>query len=127
MTEANRVFLLEPGFNPALEQQAVGRVHRLGQKRKVEIVRLIVKNSIETRIRAFLEHKYGKRGSAKDEEAAIGPVGNVATERPKSKILAEEFDILFGVESAKNISPKRKKPGTTNQSMPDEAPSSGFL
>ena len=114
LTQANRVFLMEPGFNPALEQQAIGRVHRLGQKRQVEIVRLVVKDSIETRLRAFLKKKYGDSSStAKGEEefksndskpaaTTIGPVGNQATERPKSDILGEEFDMLFGVETDTN-------------------------
>ena len=39
LTEANRVFLMEPALNPALEAQAIGRVHRLGQNKAVEIVR----------------------------------------------------------------------------------------
>lgn len=50
LTQANRVFLIEPALNPALDAQAIGRVHRLGQKRRVEVVRLVVENSIEMRI-----------------------------------------------------------------------------
>ncbi len=50
LTQANRVFLVEPALNPALDAQAIGRVHRLGQKRRVEVVRLVVENSIEMRI-----------------------------------------------------------------------------
>jgi hypothetical protein len=47
---------MEPDLNPALEQQAIGRVHRLGQERKVEVVPLLVKDSVETRIsQVFLE------------------------------------------------------------------------
>jgi SNF2 family DNA or RNA helicase len=93
---------MEPGFNPALEFQAIGRVHRLGQKRAVEVVRLIVKDSVETRIRAFLEHKYGGASDRvgpgkKNTEERIGALGSQASEKPKSKILADEFDILFGV------------------------------
>jgi hypothetical protein len=92
---------MEPGFNPALELQAIGRVHRLGQKRKVEIVRLIAKDSIETRICAFLKHKYGgaaeSEGLDKIEEERIGDLGSQASENPKSKIFADKFDILFGV------------------------------
>ena len=49
---------MEPGFNPALEAQAIGRVHRLGQKRSVEICRLIMKDSFESRMVKFLEKKY---------------------------------------------------------------------
>lgn len=59
LTQANRVFLMEPCFNPAHEAQAIGRVHRLGQTRPVENVRLIVVDSIETRLQDALEQKYG--------------------------------------------------------------------
>lgn len=42
LTRANHVFLLEPGLDPAVEQQAVARVHRYGQSRPVKIVRLLL-------------------------------------------------------------------------------------
>ncbi|CAJ1949444.1 unnamed protein product [Cylindrotheca closterium] len=134
LTQANRVFLMEPGFNPALEKQAIGRVHRLGQKRNVEIIRLFVKDSIETRIRKFLETKYGAASDADSKKEAknsgngvtgeieaeviAAPVGNLATERPKNKIVTSEFDMLFGVESDN---------GAIDAAMPDAAMSSGFL
>lgn len=154
LTQANRVFLMEPGFNPALEQQAIGRVHRLGQKRKVEIVRLVVKDSIETRLHAFLQKKYGDTSSSTDSSednpddppedppedskpaakpsgkpsakpAEIGPVGNIATERPKSAILGEEFDILFGAESDTPMGQEEVE--RSDVAMPDAATSSGFI
>mmetsp|Transcript_22612 Transcript_22612/g.39703 ORF Transcript_22612/g.39703 Transcript_22612/m.39703 type:complete len:194 (-) Transcript_22612:193-774(-) len=59
LTQANKVFLMEPSFNPALEAQAIGRVHRLGQKRDVEIIRLVISDSFESRMVGFLEKKYG--------------------------------------------------------------------
>ena len=46
-TRANKVFVMEPQFNPAAEAQAVERVHRLGQTRDVEITRYIMHNSFE--------------------------------------------------------------------------------
>ena len=113
------MFLMEPCFNPALEYQAVGRVHRLGQKREVEIVRLLVKDSIETRIRAFLEHKYGGSSKVGDNEDMVGPLGSRVTETPKSKIVAAEFDILFGVE--KESEEEMQSHGIN----PDSATSSG--
>ena len=61
LTEANRVFLMEPALNPALEAQAIGRVHRLGQVNAVEITRFAVKGSIEERILKLQEMKYGSR------------------------------------------------------------------
>jgi SNF2 family DNA or RNA helicase len=42
LTAASRVFLLEPGLDPAIEQQAVARVHRIGQEREVLITRLLL-------------------------------------------------------------------------------------
>ena len=42
--------MMEPPFNAALHRQAINRVHRLGQKKKVHIHTLIMKNSIEERI-----------------------------------------------------------------------------
>ncbi|KAL5743651.1 hypothetical protein ACOSP7_026512 [Xanthoceras sorbifolium] len=57
LTVASRVFLLEPWWNPAVEEQAMDRVHRIGQKEDVKIVRLIARNSIEERILELQERK----------------------------------------------------------------------
>jgi superfamily II DNA or RNA helicase len=109
LTQANRVFLMEPCLNPALEAQAIGRVHRLGQKREVEIVRLIMKESVESRLLTLLEKKYGDSKDSKDSKDDSGDistkptskkplvVGNVCTDR--TMILTEEFDLLFDMES----------------------------
>lgn len=68
LTAASRVYLLEPWWNPGVEEQAMDRVHRIGQKEEVKIVRLIAKNSIEERILELQEKKqqlakeaFGKR------------------------------------------------------------------
>jgi SNF2 family DNA or RNA helicase len=50
LTAASRVFLLEPGLDPAIEQQAVARVHRIGQEREVVITRLLVQGSVEAQV-----------------------------------------------------------------------------
>ena len=47
LTVANRVHLLEPQWNPAVENQAIGRVLRLDQQRKVTIIRYAVEKTIE--------------------------------------------------------------------------------
>jgi SNF2 family DNA or RNA helicase len=46
-TAANKVYMMEPQYNPGVEQQAIDRVHRLGQERAVEIVHFIMKDSVE--------------------------------------------------------------------------------
>jgi len=50
LTEANHVFLMDPWWNPAVEEQAIERVHRIGQKKKVEVMRFICRGSIEERM-----------------------------------------------------------------------------
>lgn len=57
LTAASRAFIMEPLWNPAAEQQAVDRVHRLGQKRDVLITRFLMNNSIEVKIRELQNAK----------------------------------------------------------------------
>ena len=89
---------MEPCLNPALEKQAIGRVHRLGQKREVEIIRLIQEDSIETRLLKFLKRKYGSSGSEESDcvAASVGPAGNLMSD--KVQMMTDDFNLLFGVE-----------------------------
>ncbi|MGZ0655517.1 DEAD/DEAH box helicase [Coraliomargarita sp. W4R72] len=50
LTRANYVFHLDPWWNPAVENQASDRAHRIGQTRSVFVQRLIMKHSIEARM-----------------------------------------------------------------------------
>ncbi|KAK1228657.1 hypothetical protein PQX77_008251 [Marasmius sp. AFHP31] len=50
LTAAQRVYLLDPYWNPAVENQAVDRIHRLGQTRPVNTVKFIIKGSIEHKL-----------------------------------------------------------------------------
>ncbi|KIY01312.1 uncharacterized protein Z520_02864 [Fonsecaea multimorphosa CBS 102226] len=50
LTAANHAYLLEPQWNPMREEQAMARVHRLGQKKTVRLVRLVVKDTFEENI-----------------------------------------------------------------------------
>jgi superfamily II DNA or RNA helicase len=50
---ADYVFLLDPWWNPAVEAQAVDRVHRIGQKSTVFVYRMITAGTIEERIQAL--------------------------------------------------------------------------
>nr|CAB3267349.1 transcription termination factor 2-like [Phallusia mammillata] len=50
LTTASRVFLMEPAWNPAAEEQCFDRVHRLGQTKPVKIVKFVCSKSVEERI-----------------------------------------------------------------------------
>ena len=57
LTAANRVYLMDIWWNPAAEDQAVDRVHRLGQLKAVDVVRMIVRGGVEERVKALQEKK----------------------------------------------------------------------
>jgi superfamily II DNA or RNA helicase len=54
---ADYVFLMDPWWNPAVEEQAVDRVHRIGQTRTVFVYRLLAPGTIEERIQALQANK----------------------------------------------------------------------
>jgi SNF2-related domain/Helicase conserved C-terminal domain len=63
LTAASYVVLFDPWWNPAVENQAIDRTHRIGQVNKVIAYRLLIKDSIEEKIRALQKQK---RGLAED-------------------------------------------------------------
>ncbi|KAH9793254.1 Helicase protein with RING/U-box domain-containing protein [Citrus sinensis] len=57
LTVASHVFLMDPWWNPAVEQQAQDRIHRIGQYKPIRIVRFLIENTIEERILKLQEKK----------------------------------------------------------------------
>lgn len=50
LTEADYVIILDPWWNPAVEDQAADRAHRIGQRRPVTVYRMVIENTIEEKI-----------------------------------------------------------------------------
>ncbi|KAF2714983.1 helicase SWR1 [Pleomassaria siparia CBS 279.74] len=57
LTEASRVFIVDPWWNPAAEWQSADRCHRIGQRRPCVITRLCIEDSVESRMVALQEKK----------------------------------------------------------------------
>ena len=57
LTGADTVILVDLWWNPAVESQAIGRAHRMGQERNVEVYRLITRGTIEEKIQELQESK----------------------------------------------------------------------
>lgn len=57
LTEADYVFILDPWWNPAVEQQAIDRTHRIGQTKNVFIYKFITKDTVEEKILALQNKK----------------------------------------------------------------------
>ena len=84
LTAADHVFFMDPWWNPAVEQQAADRAHRIGQDRPVMVYRLVSKDTVEERVLALQERK---RGLA-DATLAAGGLSGAAVTR------AEILDLL---------------------------------
>ena len=57
LTAADYVYLVDPWWNPAAEQQAIDRSHRIGQEKKVFAYRMICKDTVEEKILQLQERK----------------------------------------------------------------------
>ncbi|KAL0414353.1 UNVERIFIED_CONTAM: DNA repair protein B [Sesamum radiatum] len=69
LTAASNVFLMDPWWNPAVEEQAIMRIHRIGQKRTVRVRRFIVKDTVEERMQQVQARKQRMiAGALTDEE-----------------------------------------------------------
>lgn len=83
LTCANRAFMMDPWWSPSVEDQAIDRVHRIGQNLNVKVVRFIVANSIENKMLRIQERKRMMGEAVEVEEE----------ERRKQRI--EEIKLLF--------------------------------
>jgi SNF2 family DNA or RNA helicase len=84
LTAADYVFLLDPWWNPAVEMQAIDRVHRIGQTRSVMAYRLVARGTIEERV---LELQARKRVVA---ESLLG-----ADKQSPSTLSRADLELLF--------------------------------
>lgn len=57
LTRANYVFHLDPWWNPAVENQASDRTHRIGQKNKVIVTRLLMRHTVEEKMMSLKQKK----------------------------------------------------------------------
>ncbi|KAJ6261178.1 Importin-4 [Drechslerella dactyloides] len=88
LTAANRVVILEPFWNPFVEEQAIDRVHRIGQTSDVVVYRMIIGNTIESRIQELQDRK------RKIAEAAFGS-GDLLQKGEAGKLTKADLLFLF--------------------------------
>lgn len=70
LTAADHVYLLDPWWNPSVEEQAADRAHRIGQKNPVIVHRLIAKDTVEEKIQALQKSKLALAGQVLEDSAA---------------------------------------------------------
>ncbi|KAI8950617.1 SNF2 family N-terminal domain-containing protein [Xylaria longipes] len=69
LIEASRAYLMEPHWNPTLEEQALARVHRLGQKKEVTTIRFYMRDTFEERVMELQKKKEDLAGLLLDSQA----------------------------------------------------------
>ena len=72
LTAASRVVILEPFWNPFVEEQAIDRVHRLNQTKDVVVYKLTVQKTVEERILELQEKKRALAEAAIEGKNAVG-------------------------------------------------------
>ncbi|KAG5418792.1 hypothetical protein I9W82_003510 [Candida metapsilosis] len=87
LTCANHVILMDPFWNPFVEDQAMDRAHRIGQEREVYVHRLLVADTVESRITELQENKRQLIGDALDEREL----------KSISRLGRRELGFLFGL------------------------------
>ncbi|EPS41568.1 hypothetical protein H072_4536 [Dactylellina haptotyla CBS 200.50] len=92
LTAANRVVILEPFWNPFVEEQAIDRVHRIGQTSDVIVYRMSIGNTIESRIQELQDRK------RKIAEAAFG-TGDLLKDGGAGKLTKGDLLFLFNKDA----------------------------
>ncbi len=91
LTAADTVIHCDPWWNPAAEDQATDRAHRIGQTKPVTVIRLVARGTIEDKI-ALLKGK--KRELA---DAILGAPGeSLSDDNPLGALTNEDIDMLLG-------------------------------
>ncbi|KAF3936704.1 hypothetical protein ABW19_dt0200732 [Dactylella cylindrospora] len=93
LTAANRVVILEPFWNPFVEEQAIDRVHRIGQTSDVVVYRMTISNTIESRIQELQERK------RKIADAAFGSGGDLLKKGGAGKLTKGDLLFLFNKDA----------------------------
>lgn len=84
LTAADYVYIVDPWWNPAVEQQAIDRTHRIGQKRNIFAYRLICRNTIEEKMLILQARKKALAQELVGEDSAI-----------LKRLTREDIDFLF--------------------------------
>ncbi|KAJ5773070.1 hypothetical protein N7457_007966 [Penicillium paradoxum] len=118
LTAASRVVILEPFWNPFVEEQAIDRVHRLNQTIDVKIYKMVIKGTVEERIVALQDRKRELANATIEGKAGAG------------KLTVRDMMALFGRDAesrytdTQNTLDFNQPTRLLNNDEPEPAPSS---
>ena len=122
LTAADFVIHLDPWWNPAVEDQATGRAHRIGQSKPVTVYRLVAQGTIEEAILALHDEKRDLVASVLD---GAGAAAKLSTEELLALIRGGESapDVDEGDDEGDLAEPVESAPGDASADAPQETSS----
>lgn len=90
LTKASYVFHMEPWWNPAVENQATDRVHRIGQERHVQVYRYLMEESVEEKIEFLKERKSSHFQALFSDTEVVKDIHQTS-----SQITQDDFEFLL--------------------------------
>ncbi|MDX9731768.1 MAG: C-terminal helicase domain-containing protein, partial [Bdellovibrionales bacterium] len=100
LVKASYIFHIEPWWNPAVENQATDRAHRMGQTKSVQVYRYIIRDSVEEKIEVLKELKsrrfdalFGEPGPTSVETAA--DVAGDGDQSNSNRLSQKDFEFLL--------------------------------
>ncbi|KAH6612407.1 SNF2 family N-terminal domain-containing protein [Boeremia exigua] len=116
LVAANQVIMADSWWAPAIEDQAVDRVHRLGQKRETTVFRLVVEDSVEERVlgiqsdkRKLMAMAFAERGGGKKKNVRSGGLGDL------SRLLGQASTSADSGTTAETADASRRNTGTAGR------------
>jgi superfamily II DNA or RNA helicase len=94
LTKASYVFHLEPWWNPAVENQATDRTHRIGQTKPVQVYRYIMSESVEEKIEILKTRKSSQFNALFSDVETLPEVGQ---DSGNFHLTQKDFEYLLGV------------------------------
>jgi superfamily II DNA or RNA helicase len=98
LTKASYVIHLEPWWNPAVENQATDRAHRMGQTKSVQVYRYLMKDSVEERMEVLKDKKKKAFDRLFDDAANLESTEELPKGPLKGGLSYADFEYLLGTE-----------------------------
>lgn len=95
LTAASTVIMMDPWWQSSIEQQAIDRVHRIGQERDIRVFQMISKESVEDRV---LQKQAEKEEMAMEAFSGLRSRGQGETARQKHETSLRDLATLLGVD-----------------------------
>ena len=94
LTCANHVILMDLWWNPAVEEQAIDRAHRIGQTKDVTVTRIIVQDTVDERILELQDRKKAMVNQILRREEI--------TDHPEEHLTLEDLQFLLNCSPARS-------------------------